>query len=66
MRFVEIIISVCILALVLAVTASLLTGITGMAMETVELRSRIYEERQVTIDRMESSFSGTEQMGVLL
>lgn len=66
MRFIEMIISVCILALVLAVTASLLTGITGMAMETVELRSRIYEERQVTIDRMESSFSGTEQMGVLL
>lgn len=66
MRFIEMIISVCILALVLAVTASLLTGITGIAMETVELRSRIYEERQVTIDRMESSFSGTEQMGVLL
>lgn len=66
MRYVEAIISVCILTLVLAVTASLLTGITGMTMETVNLRSRIYEERQILIDSTDSSFSGTEQTDVLL
>lgn len=49
MKYVEVIVSLCMLALVFVVAVSFLSGITDTAMKTSVLRNRMYDERQELI-----------------
>lgn len=54
MKLIELILSLCMLMLVIAVAGSLLAGIGETAIKTISIRKQMYDQQQIQIDVREA------------